>query len=639
MREDDFDHIPLDEALERWISELEFRKIISLSPPEDIPAEKSIGRITAEPVLAGIYTPFYYSAVCDGVCVKSSDTQMAHTDNPLKLKIGKEAYFVDTGGVIPEGFDAVLSIHDVQLQSLEEIVLDHPVTPWKNIRPIGEDMSANDVILSENKVITPFDIGALCAGGIRRVQVRKKPRIGILPVGANLIPPGSPPQVGKSIDFKSIFLEQLVETYHGEAQILAFVPEKIEDVKKIFKKGLDKYDIFFVIGGPSWGTRIIKKSFLELGELIVGSVNINPGSSICLGIIDGKPVIGLPEHPVSIYLGFELLGKPLIHKIIGMDCPIPHKIHAVLGRQERAQKDVEKFVRVNLGEVGGKLVALPISRGEAVLMSLVKADGLLRIPGGGSGVKAGQTVEITIMPHMKDFRKNILMTGTYDICIDVLKNHIERKYSGVSLHSANIGSIVGMKALRAGLAHISGIHAFDRKTGKYNVPFIKKLVPDVPLVLVNLFHRKIGLLVRKGNPKRIRSHYDLTRSDVVFVNRQKGSGTRSILEYHLNQDGIDSDKIHTYPLEAKTHIFLASIIASGLADTGFGILPAAKAFKLDFIPLFPETFDLVVPRQFLNTFVAQIILNIINSIEFRNEIGSMGGYDLTYTGKITYRQE
>lgn len=639
MREDDFDFIPLEEAQERWISELEYRKIIPLNAAEEMPPDKAIGRVTAGPLIADISSPYFYSAVCDGVSVKSADTQMASRENPLRLKIGRDAYFVDTGGVIPESFDAVLSIGDVQLQSLEEIILDYPVTPWKNVRPIGEDMSANEVIVSENRILTAFDIGALCAGGVSKVPVRKKPRAGILPIGVNLTPPGSPPLVGKLIDSKSVFLQQLVETYYGEAHILNFVSEKIEDIKRVFRKGLDKYHAFFVLCGPSWGTKIVKKIMLEIGDLIVGSVNINPGGSLCLGIIDGKPVIALPEHPVSIYLGFELFGKPPIRKMLGLDSPLPLRIPAILGRSVKAQKDVEKFVCVNIGEVGDKEVALPISRSEAVLMSLVKADGLLHMPGGSENLKAGQKVEISVMPHARNFQKNILMTGTYDIFIDIIRNHIERKYAGISLFSANIGSIVGLKALKAGLAHICGVHAFDRKTGRYNSSFVRKILPEIPLVLVNLFHRKIGLLVRKGNPRGIRSHFDLVRPDVVFVNRQKGSGTRAILEYHLAQDGIDPEKINKYQTEAGTHISLASIIASGLADTGFGILPAAKAFKLDFIPLFPETFDLVVPKQFLNTFVAQIILEIINSLEFRNEISYMGGYDLSYTGKITYRQE
>lgn len=638
MKEDDFDNIPLEEAQDRWISELDFRNITPLRSVQEIPAEKSTGRVTANPVLARIPAPSYYSAVCDGISVKSSDTQTACSENPLRLKIGREAYFVETGSAIPNGFDAILSINEVKLQSLEEIVLENPVTPWINVRPIGEDMNTSEVIIGENRIITPFDIGALIAGGVQQVTVRKRPRVGILPIGTNQIASGTPPQIGKSIDFRSPFLYQLVDANFGDAEIMSFIPEKIEDIKELFKIGLAKYDLLLVICGPSWGTRIIKKLFIDIGELIIGSVNINPGGSICLGIYDGKPIIGLPEYPVSIYLAFEMFIKPLIFKMLRIETKPLTRINCKLGRSIESKKGIDEFFRINIGIVNDNTVALPIYRGDAVIMSLVKADGILRIPAECETISAGEELSVEILPHAKDIKKNILMTGTYDICIDILKTHIERKVPGIALHSANIGSLEGLKILKTGLAHISGIHAFDEKTGTYNIPLVQEILDGMPLVLINLFNRRIGLLVRKENPKQINTIEDLTKPGVVFINRQKDSGTRIIFEHNLKMSGIKEENITMYNSEAKTHITLASIIASGLADAGFGILPAAKAFKLDFIPLFSETFDIIIPKQFLNSFIAQVILEIITSSEFRNEVSLMGGYDMTNTGTITYEQ-
>ncbi|MDQ7822159.1 MAG: substrate-binding domain-containing protein [Candidatus Eremiobacteraeota bacterium] len=638
MKEDAFDNIPLDEAIERWISEVDFRKAAPLKSPQAIAVEKSIGRVTAEPVLARISAPYYYSSVCDGICVKSSDTVTASADAPIRLKIGKDAYFVDTGSAMPTEFDAVLSIKDAQLQSLEELIIEGPITPWRNVRPIGEDMTVQEVILGAHKPISPLDIGALRAGGVCEVLVRKKPRAAIIPVGGNLIPPGEEPAVGKCIDYKSPMLLHLIENSLGDGKITGFVAERMEDIKNLFRKGLEKIDLIFIISGPSWGTALIKKLLIEIGELIIGSVTINPGSSICLGIIDGKPVIALPEHPVSIYLGYTLFGKPVIHKMLGLDHEMPHRIIASLGRGIESKKDYDEFIRVNLGEVNGTIVALPISKGDAVVMSLVKADGMLRVPSKCERKEPGDEVEIELMPQVKDIRKNILMTGSYDICIDVLKNQIEKNFPGLGLHSVNVGSREGLASLSRDLAHLCGIHAFDEHSGTYNVPLVKEFFPQTPLVLVNLFQRKIGLLTRKGNPKKIRGLQDIALPHVTFVSRQKGSGTRAILDYHCAQHAIPREKIRFYESEAKTPISLASIIASGLADAGLGILPAAKAFKLDFIPLFLESFDLVFLKPFLNTFVTQILLEVINGTSFRSELEHWGGYDLSSTGKVTFEQ-
>jgi putative molybdopterin biosynthesis protein len=638
VREDDFDTIPLEEARDRWISEVEFRMELPLKSWMDIPVEKSVGRVTASSILAAISAPSYYSAVCDGIIVKSSDTHTASSETPLKLKIGKDAHFVDTGSSIPNGFDAVLPVRDVNLQSLEEIILDSPVAPWKNVRPKGEDMDAREVIIGQNRLITPLDLGALIAGGVKEVPVRKKPKVGILPMGTNLISAHALPEPGKLIDYRSPIVQHLVEEASGEARILSVIAERLEDLMGLLKRGLDRYELLIIIGGPSWETKLIKKILFEMGELIVGSLNMNPGNSICLGILDGKPVIGLPAHPFSIYLGFELFAKPVIHKMLAIEGAQPQKATAYLSRSVESQKGIDEFIKVNLGEVEDKLIALPLSRDAAVLRSLIKADGIIRIPASSEHFSAGQRVQVQPMPPARDIKKNILMTGTYDICIDILKNQIEKDLAGIALHSANIGSIEGLIVLKAGLAHICGVHAFDEAKGEFNIPIVREIMGSTPLVLINLFHRKIGFLVRKGNPKNIRTLEDLTNRKVTFVNRQKGSGTRRLFDYHCALRGISLSSIRLCDSEAKTHISSASIITSGLADVGLGIIPAAKAFNLDFISLFLEPFDLVIPRTFLTTFVSQVILKVVTSPEFKNEVEHMGGYELSHSGTATYEQ-
>ncbi len=321
-----------------------------------------------------------------------------------------------------------------------------------------------------------------------------------------------------------------------------------------------------------------------------------------------------------------------------MEPPHPPSIEAFLGRQIESSRGIDEFLRVNIGEVNDKTVAIPVSRSAAELMSLVRADGILNIPPAIEKLRMGQKVSLQLLSPLRHIRKSILMTGTYDICLDIVKNLIENKSPNVSLHSSNTGSAEGLRTLKLGLAHISGIHAFDEKTGIFNTPLIRKILPSTPLVLTNLFRRQIGLIVRNGNPKNILSLDDLARRDVIFVNRQKGSGTRTIMEYHVAEKSLTLSELKLYKSEARTHISLASIIASGLADAGLGILPAAKAFKLDFVPLFLENFDLVIPGSHFNSFGIQVLLEIINSDDFKNDVGTLGGYDLSHAGTITYEQ-
>ena len=638
MKQDEVDQIPLEEAQERWFSELQFHGAVRKKSSQTIAVEKSVGRITAAPICAVISAPFYYSAACDGISVKSADTLAASLRTPLRLKIGRDAYFVDTGSAVPVGCDTVMSIRDIQVQSLKEIVLERPVSPWRNIRPIGEDMAARDTIIGENRIISPFDVGALIAGGVPEVPVRKKPRVGIIPIGSNLIAPGTPPEVGKSIDYKSHIVLQFVENTHGEGKILPIIAERIEDIKAVIRKGFDRFDLLILICGPSWGTQLLKKLFVEMGELIVGSISMHPGESTCLGILDEKPVVALPDVPMSLFLGFKLFAQPLINRMLGLNAPCHHTIEAFLGRQINSLKGIDEFYRINVGDVAGRNVALPVSRSAAELMSLVRADGMLRVPPSHDRLRVGQKITLELLPSLRDARNTALMTGTYDICIDILKNLLEKKTQGVTLHSSNTGSIEGLRILKQRLAHFSGIHVFDEETGTFNIATVRKHLHSLPLVLINLFRRKIGFLVRGGNPKNITSLNDLTRKDVTVVNRQRGSGTRTIMEYQLSRNSIPPQALNVYKSEARTHISLASIIASGLADTGIGILPAAKALNLDFIPLFLENFDIVIPRRHLNDFSLQAILDLIASEDFKNEVEVMGGYDLSFAGQITYEQ-
>ncbi|NIS75547.1 MAG: hypothetical protein GTO08_09755, partial [Deltaproteobacteria bacterium] len=214
---------------------------------------------------------------------------------------------------------------------------------------------------------------------------------------------------------------------------------------------------------------------------------------------------------------------------------------------------------------------------------------------------------------------------------------LKKRYPAFSLSSAHVGSMGGLIALKRGEAHMAGTHLLDEETGEYNVPFIRRIIPDEKVVLINLVYRQQGLYVLRGNPKNIQGFRDLTRDDVVFINRQPGSGTRLLTDKYLREEGIRQEKIRGYEREEYTHMTVASAVLNGIADTGLGILAAAGALGLDFIPLARERYDIVLPERFLDMAMMQNLLGIIrNDTEFMEAVKNLGGYETSDMGKIMY---
>jgi putative molybdopterin biosynthesis protein len=287
--------------------------------------------------------------------------------------------------------------------------------------------------------------------------------------------------------------------------------------------------------------------------------------------------------------------------------------------------------------VGDQFIATPVSRGAGVLMSLVRADGFVRIPAMSEGIGAGTEIDVELMRSAGDIENTIVCIGSHDNTLDILANILKKRYPRFSLSSAHVGSMGGLMALKKGEAHVAGTHLLDEKTGEYNIPFLKRFLSDKEIVLINLVYREQGLLVHKGNPSNIRGFGDLTRPDVVFVNRQPGSGTRLLTDKCLREKSISSKDIRGYEREEYTHMGVASAVLTGIADTGLAILASAKALHLDFIPVAKERYDLAIPRSFIETEMLRNLLYIIREdSEFKDIVTELGGYDVSDMGKVMY---
>jgi putative molybdopterin biosynthesis protein len=335
----------------------------------------------------------------------------------------------------------------------------------------------------------------------------------------------------------------------------------------------------------------------------------------------------------------RLFVKDLLYAMQGLEPPAQPKTSAVLSRPISSKPGVEEFVRVKIGMVGDKKMVTPISRGAGVVMSLVRADGILNISAGSEGVGAGEQVEVELLRKPEDILNTLVFIGSHDNILDVLANILHTRKPAIFLSSAHVGSLGGIMAIKRGDAHVAGTHLLDDETGEYNIPFIKKYIPDVPLQLVNLVYREQGLLVPKGNPKNICSISDLARKDITFINRQRGAGTRILTDLQLKKMEISPESVQGYDREEYTHMNVASAVANGLVDTGMAIRAAAQALSLDFIPVTKERYDLIIPKHLENTPQIKHLFNVIHhDKDFRKIVQGLGGYDLKDCGKVFYEQ-
>jgi len=630
------DNEPLADAIRKYREAVKTATNGGPLAGELILVSDALGRVTSEAVIAKISSPFYHSAAMDGYAVRFIDTFGAAETRPKRLSVPTEAVAIDTGDPLPDGFNAVIMIEEVEKVSGSEIEILNPSTPWQHVRLVGEDIVATELIIPENQVVRHVDMAAMIASGHTSVKVRRRPVVSIIPTGTELVDPGSALKKGDIIDFNSTMLSAMATECGAHAIRKNIVKDDAALLRKTILDSLADSDIVVINAGSSAGREDFTADVIaELGNVIVHGVAIKPGKPVILGTVKGKPVVGIPGYPVSAALTFNLFVKTLIYSLLGVAPPEPGTVTAKLSRQVASTLGLEEFVRVKLGSVAGNLIATPVTRGAGALMSLVRADGIIRIPAQSEGIASNQEVTVELLRSTHDIENTIVCIGSHDNVLDVLGNFLKKKNPQFSLSSAHVGSMGGLLALKRREAHLAGTHLLDEETGEYNVSYLKKLLPDQKTVLINLVYRTQGFIVPRGNPKSIRGFEDLRRTDVVFVNRQSGAGTRLLTDLSLKRLKIDPRNIKGYDHEEYTHMAVASAVLSGAADTGLAILSAAQALQLDFIPVAQERYDLAILQEFYDIPMMRALLAIIrDDKEFRDQIVTMGGYDISDMGTV-----
>jgi putative molybdopterin biosynthesis protein len=604
---------------------------------ETIPVVQALGRVTAEPLFAEISSPPFHCAAMDGIAVRAESTFGATEDSPKMLTVGKETFFVNTGHPIPQGMNAVIMIEEVHQIDSERVEIREAAHPWQHVRAIGEDIVATEMVFSENHQITSYDIGALLASGYREIRVKKKPRVLILPTGSELIEPDevnpSKP-LSKIIESNSYVLSDLVLEDGGEPLRHPIVKDDFKKIRQALVSNHEGVDLILIIAGSSAGSEDYTRSIIEeSGEVYVHGISMMPGKPTLLGRFKEQPIVGIPGYPVSAILAYEELVKPLLYQVLHLTKPDRLRIKVFPTRKIPSKLGTEEFLRVKAGRVGEKIYVSPLPRGSGMITSLIKADGIIRIPSLSEGLDENQETELELLRPLEEVLNTVVMVGSHDLTLDLLVNLLGKYYPPLFLSSHSVGSLGGILAIKNGICHLAGTHLLDPETGEYNFPYIRNYLKGIEVRVINLVHREQGLIVQHKNPKGLKSLVDLFQKDISFINRQKGSGTRILLDHELRGLSIDPIQIKGYEKEEFTHMAVASLVASGVADAGLGILPAAKAMNLDFIPVTKERYDLVIPSVHFGDEKIQKVIETVRSKKFKEEVLRLGGYDVSKTGE------
>jgi putative molybdopterin biosynthesis protein len=619
-----------------------FQKFADLPPlaTEKISVPDAVGRVLAEPVYAQLSSPSFHLAAMDGVAVKAEITFGATAAAPKTLIVERDAFYVNTGNILPQNTNAVIMVENVNELDEKRLEIEAPIFPWQNVRRVGEDIVATELLFPQNHLITPYCVGALLSGGVFSVMVKAKPRALIIPTGSELVDWRKPGfhdlKPGQVLETNSFVLGKLIEKCGAIYQRHAMVMDDTTEIKKALTAAVDEnYQLILVLGGSSAGSEdFAKTAIMDLGKIHIHGVTIMPGKPVIIGTVANTTVFGIPGYPVSAIIAFEQFVQPLLYALLGLPEPERETIEVQPTRKIASKLGVEEFLRVKLGKVGDRIVATPLPRGAGTITSLTEADGIIRIANHVEGINDSEMVSAELLRPLPSISRTIVIVGSHDNSLDVLANQLKIYHSELTLSSSHVGSMGGLMAIKRGVCHLAGTHLLDTEDGSYNISYLAKYLPDAAVKLVHLVQRDQGLMIPPGNPKGIKGIEDLGRQDLTFINRQVGSGTRILLDYKLKQLNIKTAAINGYQNEEFTHMAVAVSVLSGAADAGLGIYAAAKALNLDFIPVVTEQYDLAIALEYFETAPIKILLEIINSREFKKQVQALGGYNTENTGKV-----
>ncbi len=628
--------IPLEKAIEV------IEQRIELKPRgiEEVEVLNALGRVLAEDIYAPIdYPPFDRSEV-DGYALHAEDTYGADEQNPAKLQVigavsvGEvpnievlhgTAVEISTGAAIPRGANAVV-MEEYTARNGSTVFVYRAVAPLENIAIAGSDVPKGDLVLQKGTRLGPFEIGVLAALGYSHVKVFTRPCVAVISTGNEVAQPGTALRFGQVYDYNGYAVTAYLRSLGAHVEYMGIVPDDEEKLRVAILQALSRSDIVVTSGGTSAGLGDLVYRVIEsLGEVLVHGLEIKPGKPTVIGVVKDKLVIGLPGFPFSASVITIALLRYVVEKMCGLQSATRPYLHARIA--QRIRKGVGKtwFLPVALTKRGDELIAIPIPMRSGNISTLLRADGMAVLHRDLELVDEGQRVEVLMM--RSDIPKTIII-GSHDI---LLPRIVAMASLTQDLKIIPVGSLAGLQFVAKGYGDIAPIHLLDPDSKTYNVPYVARYRD---IVLVSGYRRRIVLAFKRGNPKRITSLRDALRNDIRFVNRNRGSGTRVLIDLMLQnvaeELGIGfSDlvkRINGYTYEVSSHTGVAAAIAQGRADMGLCIEYAARIYNLEFIPIAWEEYDFAVHRDSLAKPSVKRFIEYLGSEEARKIVGSLPGY-------------
>ena len=598
---------------------------------EILPVKDALNRVLFESVYARLSSPLFNASAMDGIATSSKLIEDASETNPVTIKSGNFIE-VNTGNVIPSLFDTVVMIEDINYQDDGSIIVIKSHALFQNIRPIGEDIAKGDMIASKNMIITPVIIAALLSGGINTVKVIKKPSYAIIPTGDEIVSDSTNITSGQIIDSNSYYLQTELQNDGIDSIIFPVVKDEYDALEKTILKVSNNFDCILIGAGSSAGSKDFASDVVKNnGTIFVHGISIKPGKPTIIGMINDTIIIGVPGYPVSTYMAYLFIVKRLNRLMLNQPTLSYRSVSAKLTKKLYSSLKNEEYIRVKLGNVDNEVVATPLNRGAGITMSLVKSDGLLKIDRLREGYEVGAQVEVILPTETTmDISNTLVSIGSHDIALDILNDLMCGSH--FNLASSHLGSFSGVLAMKNKEAHIAPVHILH-KSGEYNTDIIKQYLNDDYLLVEGIL-RTQSIYVKKGNPKRIKTIQDLTRSDVTYVNRQKGSGTRILLDYLLQKEEINPKDIKGYAFELPTHTAVAASVSDERYDAGLGVVSVANLYDLDFVDIGLEQYDFLIHKDTLKLKSYKTFIKQLNSKEFRQKLNDLGGYIINQPGTI-----
>lgn len=585
-----------------------------------VPVPDSAGKVSACAVYAPTSFPSGHLSAMDGIAVKAGDTKNATEQKPVIIR---DFIRVNTGNMVPTEYDAVIMIEDTE-EIEEGFLIRKSAYPWQNIRPVGEDIARGEMVLPGGHVIRPVDIGAMVSYGITEVSVLSL-HVALIPTGSEIISPGSIPKPGQVIESNMQMAAAEIKKAGATVTLYPIVPDEPDRIEATIRDAIATHDVVLVSAGSSKGTKdYTDPIFRSLGTVFVHGINIKPAKPVILADIDGKPLIGVPGYPVACHTILREIILPFL-SWYGLYVPGYPEINAKLAGSLHSEIGTDEFVLVTVGKIQDSWVALPLSRGSGVQMSMVRSNGYLTIPASVEGYEPGTKVSVRITTPVSEAEKTILISGSHDPVIDYLAD--ELRESGVFPSSVHVGSMGGLLAIKRGDCHLAPMHLL-MDDGDYNTGYLKRYLPDHDLCLICVAEREQGIVSKQGlSLEDIQTHR--------FINRQKGSGTRMLLDYLLKERNITPESIIGYEREMTTHLAVCLAILSGDAEMGMAVYSAAKAYGLEFVPVGTERYEMAVLAENLDHDPRiQKVVSVIQSESFKKLLNRLGGYKTEETGKI-----